>query len=62
MMFETQEIILESLKLVEKTAMDDPTRKKAQELQKRMEKVIADHSAMHEEMMKNMKSGAEKKK
>jgi hypothetical protein len=66
MMLETQDIILEALKLIEASAMDKPSAAKAQDLQKRMQAVINSHKAMYEEMMKEMpadkKSGAMEKK
>jgi hypothetical protein len=57
MMLETHAIMLETIKLVEKTAMDDDTAQKAEGLKRRMEDLIFMHKSMHDEMMKNMKEG-----
>jgi hypothetical protein len=51
MMLETHAIMLETIKLVGKTAMDEETAQKAEALGHRLEDLIQKHKEMHAQMM-----------
>lgn len=57
MILETHAILLDTIKLVEKSGKDDETTKDAQALASRLENLIQKHKAMHENMMKEMCNG-----